>query len=72
VLKLFLCYNLVMQEENTNIPERVFALITDVEVFHKWYVEENYEDSGLAPLIYGLQSNPNVVDITEKNHEEIQ
>jgi hypothetical protein len=52
-------------------PQRVFAMITDNEVFHKLYIEENYEDFGLASLIYGLQSNPIIVDITDKNHEEI-
>jgi hypothetical protein len=59
-------------EIENNKPKRVFALITDNEVFHKWYVEEDYEDEGLAPLIYGLQSSPIVVDITDRNHEEIQ
>ena len=59
-------------EKEINKPQRVFAFVTDNEVFHKWYVEEDYEDAGLAPLIYGLQSNPIVVDITDKNHEEIQ
>jgi hypothetical protein len=53
-------------------PQRVFAFVTDNEVFHKWYVEEDYEDFGLASLIYGLQSQPIVVDITDKNHEEIE
>jgi hypothetical protein len=52
-------------------PQRVFVLVTDNEVFHKLYVEENYKDFGLASLIYGLQSNPIIVDITDKNHEEI-
>jgi uncharacterized protein YndB with AHSA1/START domain len=52
-------------------PQRVFALVTDNEVFHKWYVEENYDDPGMASLIYGLQSQPIVVDITDKNHNEI-
>jgi hypothetical protein len=61
-----------MQEENDNIPERVFALITDGEVFHKWYIEENYDDPSMASLIYGLQSQPIVVDITDINHEEIE
>jgi uncharacterized protein YndB with AHSA1/START domain len=61
-----------MEEENNNMPERVFALITDGEIFHKWYVEENYDDPGMASLIYGLQSQPIVVDITDRNHEEIQ
>jgi hypothetical protein len=60
------------QETENAKPQRVFAFVTDNEVFHKWYVEEDYEDEGLAPLIYGLQSNPIVVDITDKNHEEIQ
>jgi hypothetical protein len=60
------------QEIENNKPQRVFAFITDNEVFHKWYVEEDYEDTALAPLIYGLQSNPIVVDITDKNHEDIQ
>lgn len=61
-----------MEKENKDIPQRVFALITDGEIFHKWYVEENYDDDGLAPLIYGLQSNPIVVDITDINHEEVE
>jgi hypothetical protein len=61
-----------MEKENASIPERVFALITDGEVFHKWYVEENYDDPAMASLIYGLQSQPIVVDITDKNHEEIE
>ena len=61
-----------MEEENREIQERVFALITDGEIFHKWYVEENYDDPGMASLIYGLQSQPIVVDITDKNHEEIE
>jgi uncharacterized protein YndB with AHSA1/START domain len=52
-------------------PQRVFALVTDNEVFHKWYVEENYDDPGMASLIYGLQSQPIVVDITDKNYNEI-
>ena len=60
------------QEIENDKPQRVFAFITDNEVFHKWYVEEDYEDSGLAPLIYGLQSNPIVVDITDINHEEVE
>jgi hypothetical protein len=51
--------------------ERVFALVTDNEVFHKLYVEENYNDSMLAALIYGLQSKPIIVDITDKNYDEI-
>ena len=57
--------------EQTTKPQRVFALVTDNEVFHKWYVEEDYSDPGMASLIYGLQSQPTVVDITDKNHEEI-
>jgi hypothetical protein len=61
-----------MEEENREIQERVFALITDGEVFHKWYVEENYDDAGMASLIYGLQSQPIVVDITDIDHEEIE
>jgi uncharacterized protein YndB with AHSA1/START domain len=61
-----------MEKENREIQERVFALITDGEVFHKWYVEENYDDPGMASLIYGLQSQPIVVDITDINHEEIE
>jgi hypothetical protein len=52
-------------------PQRVFALITDNEVFHKWYVEENYDDPGMASLIYGLQSQPTIIDITDKNYQEI-
>jgi hypothetical protein len=52
-------------------PQRVFALVTDNEVFHKWYVEENYDDPMMASLIYGLQSQPIIIDITNKNYEEI-
>lgn len=52
-------------------PERAFALVTDNEVFHKLYVEENYNDPMLAALIYGLQSKPIIVDITDKNYDEI-
>jgi hypothetical protein len=59
------------QEQQSTRPQRVFALITDNEVFHKWYVEENYDDPGMASLIYGLQSQPIVVDITDSNYEEI-
>jgi hypothetical protein len=57
--------------ERKPIPQRVFALVTDNEVFHKWYIEENYDDPGMASLIYGLQSQPVVIDITDKNYEEI-
>lgn len=53
-------------------PQRVFALVTDNEVFHKWYVEENYDDPMMASLIYGLQSQPVIIDITDKNYEEIE
>jgi hypothetical protein len=59
------------EENKISKPKRVFVLVTDNEVFHKLYVEENYEDFGLASLIYGLQSNPIIVDITDRNHEEI-
>jgi hypothetical protein len=52
-------------------PERIFALVTDGEVFHKWYIEEDYNNPQMAALIYGLQSGPTIVDITDKNHEEI-
>jgi hypothetical protein len=34
-------------------------------------VEENYDDPLMASLIYGLQSQPVIVDITDKNYEEI-
>jgi hypothetical protein len=53
------------------IPKRAFALISDGEVFHKWYIEENYSNPYMAALIYGLQSGPTIVDITDINHEEI-
>jgi hypothetical protein len=52
-------------------PQRVFALITDNEVFHKWYIDEEYDNPYIAALIYGLQSGPKIVDITDLNHEEI-
>jgi hypothetical protein len=52
-------------------PKRVFALITDNEVFHKWHIDEDYENPYLAALIYGLQSGPTIVDITDQNHDEI-
>jgi hypothetical protein len=62
-------------DENEKIEakksERIFALTTDNEVFHKWHVEENYDNAYLAALIYGLQSNPKIIDITDLNHEEI-
>jgi uncharacterized protein YndB with AHSA1/START domain len=61
------------EHEETQIkkPQRVFALITDNEVFHKWYIDEDYDHPYMAALIYGLQSGPKVVDITDLNHEEI-
>ena len=58
------------QAENQK-PERVFALVTDGEVFHKWYIEEDYSNPQMAALIYGLQSGPTIVDITDKNYDEI-
>jgi hypothetical protein len=65
-----------MNESENNIeqsqkPQKVFALLADGEVFHKWYIEEDYLNSYMAALIYGLQSGPTIVDITDKNHEEI-
>jgi hypothetical protein len=60
-----------MKKENDQIPQRVFAFITDGEVFHKWYIEEDYENPGIASLIYGLQSTPVIVDITDLDHESI-
>ena len=59
------------EELEDNRPKRVFALITDNEVFHKWYIDEDYENDYIAALIYGLQSGPKVVDITDLNHEDI-
>jgi len=59
------------EETEAKKPERIFALTTDNEVFHKWHVEENYDNAYLAALIYGLQSNPKIIDITDLNHEEI-
>lgn len=59
------------ETEQHQRPQRVFALVTDNEVFHKWYVEENYSDPMMASLIYGLQSQPVIIDITDKNYEEI-
>jgi hypothetical protein len=52
-------------------PQRVFALITDNEVFHKWFIDEDYDNHHIAALIYGLQSGPVIVDITDKNYQEI-
>jgi hypothetical protein len=60
-----------MEEENVQTPQKVFAFITDGEVFHKWYIEEDYENTGIASLIYGLQSAPVIVDITDLDHENI-
>jgi hypothetical protein len=63
-----------MNENNENHnpkPQRVFALITDNEVFHKWYIDEEYSNPHISALIYGLQSGPKIVDITDLNHEEI-
>ncbi len=59
-----------LPEENSK-PQRVFALTADNEVFHKWYIEESYDNPYIAGLIYGLQSGPKIVDITDLNHEEI-
>lgn len=61
------------ENEETQIdkPQRVFALITDNEVFHKWYIDEEYDNPYIAALIYGLQSGPKIVDITDLNHEDI-
>ena len=75
-LKHCLWYNFYMDDaENINLdhekPQRVFALISDGDVFHKWYIDEDYDNPGIAALIYGLQSGPTVVDVTDKNHEEI-
>ena len=60
-----------MEKENVQTPQRVFAFITDGEVFHKWYIEEDYENPGIASLIYGLQSTPTIVDITDLDHQSI-
>jgi hypothetical protein len=60
-----------MEEENTQTPQKVFAFITDGEVFHKWYIEEDYDNPGIASLIYGLQSTPTIVDITDLDYEAI-
>jgi hypothetical protein len=59
------------EAEQAQRPQKVFALVTDNEVFHKWYVDEDYSDPGMASLIYGLQSQPVIIDITDKNHEDI-
>jgi hypothetical protein len=59
------------EERQEARPQRVFALITDNEVFHKWYIDEDYSNAHIAALIYGLQSGPKIVDITDLNHEEI-
>ncbi len=59
------------ESEINQKPQRVFALVTDNEVFHKWYVEEDYDNPYIAALVYGLQSGPKVVDITDLNYEEI-
>jgi hypothetical protein len=59
------------ESEINQKPQRVFALVTDNEVFHKWHVEEDYDNQYIAALIYGLQSGPKVVDITDLNYEEI-
>jgi hypothetical protein len=58
-------------EENP-MPQRIFALLADGEVFHKWYIDEDYSNNYMAALIYGLQSGPKIVDITDLNHEEIK
>jgi hypothetical protein len=51
--------------------KRVFALISDNEVFHKWHITEDYNNPYIAALIYGMQSQPIVVDVTDLNHDEI-
>jgi hypothetical protein len=60
-----------MEEENVQTPQKVFAFVTDGEVFHKWYIEEDYDNPGIASLIYGLQSTPTIVDITDLDYEAI-
>jgi hypothetical protein len=60
-----------MEENNAQKPQKVFAFVTDGEVFHKWYIEEDYENPGIASLIYGLQSTPIIVDITDLDHQSI-
>jgi hypothetical protein len=59
------------EEIENNKPKRVFALVTDNEVFHKWYIDEDYGNAHIAALIYGLQSGPKIVDITDLNYDEI-
>jgi hypothetical protein len=76
VHKSCLCYNIFMTDENLTTeesprPERVFALMADGEVFHKWHIDEDYNNPYIAALIYGLQSGPTIIDITDENHEEI-
>lgn len=51
--------------------KRVFALISDNEVFHKWHIKEDYDNPYMAALIYGLQSGPTIVDITDLDYDEI-
>lgn len=49
---------------------RSFALVANNEVFHKWNIEEDYDNMYVAALIYGLQSNPIVIDITDKENRD--
>ena len=59
------------EEKKEAKRQRVFALITDNEVFHKWYIDEDYDNAHIAALIYGLQSGPTIVDITGNDQESI-
>jgi len=56
----------------SEMNKRVFALITENEVFHKWYIDEDYDNMSIAALIYGLQSNPIVIDITDQEYDKIE
>jgi hypothetical protein len=60
-----------LENKEEEVSERVFALVSDGEVFHKWYVKEKYDEPFMAALIYGLQSQPTIVDITDKNYNDI-
>ncbi len=57
--------------ENIEKPERVFALVSNNKVFHKWYIEEDESNEYIMALIDGLSSAPIIVDITDKNYKTI-
>jgi hypothetical protein len=57
--------------ENIEKPERVFALVSNNKVFHKWYIEEDESNESIMALIDGLSSGPLIIDITDESNKNI-